>query len=170
MDVQSSSGVGGDRLISTYGAESILGATLDRSFQVNRPGILWAPQGSDRVSDRSAKKPQVSLRLVTRDGIRGQGLSVFVMFLKQRLAGPWVLPWCLQHINNGLLRAEIRVMKSHCCSVELEGKTVFLTHLSPGEHSKLQRSAQEAKYQVIPRLKTNELKSFKSPHHKRQLF
>lgn len=87
--------------------------------------MLWALQGSDRVSDRRAKKPQVSLRLVTRDAILGSGLSVFVTFLKQRLAGPWVLPWCLQHINNGLLRAEIRVMKPHCCSVELEGKKLY---------------------------------------------
>lgn len=43
VDVQSSSGValGGDRLISTYGAESILRATLDRSLQVeNKPGHI----------------------------------------------------------------------------------------------------------------------------------
>lgn len=162
----------GNRIISTYGADSILrGHWTGPSRWRTDPGILWALQGSGRVGNRRAKKPQVSLRLVTRDAILGQGLSIFVTFLKQRLAGPWVLPWCLRHINNGLLRAESRVMKPHCCSVKLEEKTVFLTHLSPGEHSKLQRSAQEARIpQFIPRLKTNELKSFKSPHHKRQLF
>lgn len=43
-------------------------------------------------------------------------------------------------------------MKPHCCSVELGEKTVFLTHpLSPGEHSKSQRSAQEQNTSVYPK-------------------
>lgn len=110
----------GGRLTSIYGADSILRTT--RQVPPGRAdlGKLQAQQrDSDKVGNRRAEKPWVFQNSGQRCTVlSGSGVICICKDFTNRLAGLVPIP-LLTMDSRG------RVMKSHCCSVELGENLIF---------------------------------------------
>lgn len=98
----------------------------------------------------------------------GQGYLYFSNF-QHKLIGPWVLPWCLEHSNSGLLEAEVsKATLWNQSGVAQWGQ--MIQHI-PSPQVSIQKCKDLLRKQntlIYPKVE-NKLKSVKSPHHKRQL-